>query len=133
MPVNCSRRSSEILALAQVRGLIFLNVIAITIEAYPVEKYLLIFLCAFSFRSIRSASMIARIGSMVAPFVISMRVLSEVYPPIIFGVIPIIGALLVLLLPETRGYVSNVHSDLLLSCKIQSLYLPLQTRFARNP
>lgn len=47
--------------------------------------------------------MIARIGSMVAPFVISLKVVSEIYPPIIFGIIPIIGALLVLFLPETRG------------------------------
>lgn len=49
--------------------------------------------------------MIARVGSMLAPFVISLKVSSEIYPPIIFGVIPIIGAVLVLFLPETRGYV----------------------------
>lgn len=42
---------------------------------------------------------------MLAPFVISLKVSSEIYPPIIFGVIPIIGAVLVLFLPETRGYV----------------------------
>lgn len=51
-----------------------------------------------------TASMIARIGSMVAPFVISLKVSSEIYPPIIFGIIPIIGAVLVLFLPETRGH-----------------------------
>lgn len=51
--------------------------------------------------------MIARVGSMVAPFVISLKVSSEIYPPIIFGVIPIIGAVLVLFLPETRGYVGK--------------------------
>lgn len=52
---------------------------------------------------IGAASMIARIGSMVAPFIISLKVLNIAYPPIAFGIIPIIGALLVLLLPETKG------------------------------
>lgn len=47
--------------------------------------------------------MIARIGSMLAPFVLSLRVLSTIYPPIIFGIIPVLGAFLVLLLPETQG------------------------------
>lgn len=50
-----------------------------------------------------TASMIARIGSMVAPFIIALKVINIAYPPIILGVIPIIGACLVLLLPETRG------------------------------
>lgn len=52
---------------------------------------------------IGTASMIARIGSMVAPFLVSTKTYSYVLPPIILGVIPIIGALLVLLLPETVG------------------------------
>lgn len=52
---------------------------------------------------IGTASMIARIGSMAAPFLLSTRVYSYAFPPIILGVIPIIGALLVLLLPETVG------------------------------
>lgn len=52
---------------------------------------------------IGTASMIARIGSMVAPFLLSTKVYSFIFPPIILGVIPIIGALLVLLLPETCG------------------------------
>lgn len=49
------------------------------------------------------SSMIARVGSGVAPFVISLKTLSPIYPPLILGVIPIIGAGLVLLLPETQG------------------------------
>lgn len=49
--------------------------------------------------------MSARIGSMVAPFIITLKVISDVYPPIIFGVVPIVGAALVLLLPETQGLV----------------------------
>lgn len=52
---------------------------------------------------IGTASMIARVGSMVAPFVISMKYIHAAYPPIVFGVMSIIGALLCLLLPETRG------------------------------
>lgn len=50
-----------------------------------------------------TASMIARIGSMVAPFVILMKAFGHIYPPIIFGIFPLIGAALALLLPETRG------------------------------
>lgn len=52
---------------------------------------------------IGTASMIARIGSMVAPFLLSTREYNYAFPPIILGVIPIIGALLVLVLPETVG------------------------------
>lgn len=52
---------------------------------------------------IGAASMIARIGSMVAPFVISLKLLNPALPPIVLGVIPLIGALLVLRLPETCG------------------------------
>lgn len=56
---------------------------------------------------IGTASMIARIGSMVAPFILSMKghVQSEPksYPAIILGIIPILGAILVVFLPETRG------------------------------
>lgn len=47
--------------------------------------------------------MVARIGSMVAPQVLGLKVYSASYPPIVMGIIPILGALLVLLLPETRG------------------------------
>lgn len=50
-----------------------------------------------------TASMIARVGSMIAPFVIALKSVNVAYPPIALGVIPIIGALLVLLLPETKG------------------------------
>lgn len=50
-----------------------------------------------------TASMIARIGSMVAPFAISFKAIHPALPPIIFGLIPLIGAVLTLWLPETRG------------------------------
>ncbi|XP_031621351.1 organic cation transporter protein isoform X2 [Contarinia nasturtii] len=50
-----------------------------------------------------TASMIARIGSMVAPFIITLKYISHIYPPIVFGIVPILGAALVLLLPETQG------------------------------
>lgn len=54
---------------------------------------------------IGTASMIARIGSMVAPFILSLKLVSPVYPAVILGVMPLIGAVLVLLLPETQGFV----------------------------
>ncbi|CAH1736231.1 organic cation transporter protein isoform X2 [Aphis gossypii] len=50
-----------------------------------------------------SASMCARIGSVIAPFVSSLGVFNVYLPPMIFGTVPLIGALLCLLLPETRG------------------------------
>lgn len=52
---------------------------------------------------IGTASMIARIGSMVAPFVAGMASTVHWLPPVIFGLVPLIGAGLVFLLPETRG------------------------------
>lgn len=47
------------------------------------------------------SSMSARIGSMLAPFVAGLTSVDPSLPPIIFGVIPLIGALLCLKLPET--------------------------------
>lgn len=47
------------------------------------------------------ASMVARVGSMVAPFVAGLSI--HWLPPIIFGVVPLLGAALVFLLPETLG------------------------------
>lgn len=52
---------------------------------------------------IGAASMIARIGSMLAPFVVSLKILNPSIPPLVFGLIPLIGAILVLRLPETCG------------------------------
>lgn len=52
---------------------------------------------------IGAASMIARIGSMVAPFVITLKVINPAFPPIVLGIFPLIGAILVLRLPETCG------------------------------
>lgn len=48
-----------------------------------------------------TSSMSARIGSMVAPFVASLVTIEQWIPPLIFGVVPLIGALLCLKLPET--------------------------------
>ncbi|OXU19035.1 hypothetical protein TSAR_011958 [Trichomalopsis sarcophagae] len=50
-----------------------------------------------------TSSMCARIGSMVAPFVVSLGIIQPWLPPVIFGVLPIIGAGLCILLPETAG------------------------------
>lgn len=52
---------------------------------------------------IGSASTIARIGSMVAPFVAGLSSVAFWLPPVIFGVFPILGAMLVVFLPETKG------------------------------
>lgn len=50
-----------------------------------------------------TCSMIARIGSMIAPQVTSLDQISHYLPPIIFGVVPLIGAITVIFLPETLG------------------------------
>lgn len=44
-----------------------------------------------------------RIGSMVAPFVANLDTSIAWLPSFIFGVIPLFAALVVLLLPETKG------------------------------
>lgn len=53
---------------------------------------------------IGTASMIARIGSMIAPFVAGMGMLAHWLPPIIFGLTPLVGAFFVFFLPETQGH-----------------------------
>uniref|UniRef100_A0A1B0C9J9 Major facilitator superfamily (MFS) profile domain-containing protein n=2 Tax=Lutzomyia longipalpis TaxID=7200 RepID=A0A1B0C9J9_LUTLO len=50
-----------------------------------------------------TSSMIARVGSMIAPFVVGADKAAPWLPPVIFGIVPIIGALLTFLLPETKG------------------------------
>lgn len=48
--------------------------------------------------------MLARIGSMVAPFIATgLSQFGHEIPPLIFGIVPILGAILVLYLPETKG------------------------------
>lgn len=49
------------------------------------------------------ASMLARIGSMSAPFVSQTASIAHWIPPVIFGVVPLIGTILVIFLPETKG------------------------------
>lgn len=60
-----------------------------------------------------TASMIARIGSMVAPFVLSMKEMNIAYPAIVLGLMPLLGAILVLFLPETQGFVTRFIYNLL--------------------
>lgn len=50
-----------------------------------------------------TCSMIARIGSMIAPFVAGLSLTYHWLPPVIFGVVPLIGAFFVFFLPETLG------------------------------
>lgn len=52
-----------------------------------------------------SSSMCARIGSMLAPLVANLSHVAPVVPPIIFCIIPLIGAALCWQLPETVGVV----------------------------
>lgn len=49
------------------------------------------------------ASTVARIGSMIAPFVATLAHTSPWLPPLIFGIVPLIGASLCIFLPDTRG------------------------------
>ncbi|KAF2881386.1 hypothetical protein ILUMI_24784 [Ignelater luminosus] len=48
-----------------------------------------------------TSSMCARIGSMLAPFVAGLAGYEPWIPPVIFGIVPLIGAILCLRLPET--------------------------------
>ncbi|XP_014473977.1 PREDICTED: organic cation transporter protein-like isoform X2 [Dinoponera quadriceps] len=52
-----------------------------------------------------TSSMCARLGSIVAPFVVSLSDIEGWLPPTVFCVLPFIGAALCLLLPETAGCV----------------------------
>ncbi|OWR52572.1 organic cation transporter [Danaus plexippus plexippus] len=50
------------------------------------------------------SSMMARIGSMIAPFVIDLRDTAVWLPPIIFAIFPLAAAMVSFLLPETKGH-----------------------------
>ncbi|KOB70676.1 putative organic cation transporter [Operophtera brumata] len=49
------------------------------------------------------SSTVARLGSMLAPFVATLSHTSPWLPPLAFGIVPLIGAALCVLLPDTRG------------------------------
>ncbi|XP_045449762.1 organic cation transporter protein-like [Melitaea cinxia] len=49
------------------------------------------------------SSTVARVGSMVAPFVATLAHTSAWLPPLAFGVVPLIGSCLCIILPDTRG------------------------------
>ncbi|XP_046977702.1 organic cation transporter protein-like isoform X1 [Vanessa cardui] len=49
------------------------------------------------------SSTVARVGSMVAPFVATLAHTSAWLPPLAFGIVPLIGACLCIILPDTRG------------------------------
>lgn len=48
-----------------------------------------------------TSSMCARIGSMIAPFIATLNTVHYWIPPVIFGLTPLVGALLCYVLPET--------------------------------
>ncbi|KAG7299051.1 hypothetical protein JYU34_017526 [Plutella xylostella] len=49
------------------------------------------------------SSMMARVGSMVAPLVIELEVYSWWLPPFLFAIVPLVGGFVAFLLPETKG------------------------------
>lgn len=49
------------------------------------------------------SSMMARVGSMIAPFVIASSSLGTWVPPVLFAVLPLIAGFVAFLLPETKG------------------------------
>lgn len=49
------------------------------------------------------ASMLSRIGSMIAPFVVSLNTTIPWLPPVIFGLVPLLAAVICIFLPETKG------------------------------
>lgn len=49
------------------------------------------------------SSMAARIGSMIAPFVIETRDIALWMPPVAFAIVPLVAAFVTFLLPETKG------------------------------
>lgn len=80
-------------------GIIGMNISFPTVYLYSSE----IFPTVVRNIGVGSSSMVARIGTMLAPFVASLALSSPILPPIIFGSVPIAGALVVMLLPETNG------------------------------
>lgn len=49
------------------------------------------------------SSMMARVGGMLAPFIIELRAEARWLPPLLFAIAPLIAGFVTLLLPETKG------------------------------
>lgn len=49
-------------------------------------------------------SFIGRLGSVSAPFITDLKPIASFLPPLIFGIISLIGGILTFFLPETRGF-----------------------------
>lgn len=49
------------------------------------------------------SSMMARVGAMLAPFVIELRSEARWLPPVLFAIAPLIAGFVTFLLPETKG------------------------------
>lgn len=80
-------------------GIIGMNMSFPTVYLYASE----IFPTVVRNIGVGSSSMAARVGTMLAPFVATLAHTSPILPPIVFGLTPIAGAAMVLLLPETNG------------------------------
>ncbi|XP_053604361.1 organic cation transporter-like protein [Plodia interpunctella] len=50
-----------------------------------------------------TSSMMARVGSMIAPFVIDTAAVAPWLPPLLFAVLPLMAGCITFMLPETRG------------------------------
>lgn len=48
------------------------------------------------------SSMMARVGSMIAPFVVALKPYGQWCAPVVFGMLPLISATLCIMLPETK-------------------------------
>lgn len=49
------------------------------------------------------SSMMARVGAMVAPFIVDLRSVARWLPPVVFAIIPLIAGFVTFVLPETKG------------------------------
>lgn len=80
-------------------GVVTSFIVFVTVYLYCVELFPTVVRNA----AMGVSSMMARVGSMVAPFVVGLNDVGRWMPPIAFGVMPLVAAGLCLLLPETRG------------------------------
>lgn len=80
-------------------GVSFAAVVAASIYIYTSE----LFPTVVRNMGMGASSMFMRIGSMIAPFVANLDTTLTWLPTLIFGGVPLMAGLVVLLLPETKG------------------------------
>lgn len=82
-------------------GVSFAAIVAASIYIYSSE----LFPTVVRNMGMGASSMSMRIGSMIAPFVVNLDTTLTWLPTLIFGAVPLMAGLVVLLLPETKGQV----------------------------